>query len=67
LYAASVAIGNSCRVEIMKGWQENAVLYLAFVGRPGTSKSHPITFALKPIEQRDAFNFQKYQKEKQEI
>ena len=67
LYAVSVATGNSHRLEIMQGWQENAVLYLAFVGRPGTIKSHPITFALKPIEHRDALNFQKYQKEKQEF
>jgi len=66
LYAISVSIGNTHRVEIMKGWQENAVLYLAIVGRAGTNKSHPISFALKPIEQRDNLKFQKYQMEKQE-
>lgn len=66
LYAVSVSIGNSHRVEIMKGWQENAVLYLSIVGRAGTNKSHPFSFALKPIEQRDNLKFQKYQKEKQE-
>ena len=65
LYAVSVATGNSYRLEIMKGWQENAVLYVSFVGRPGTIKSHPISFALKPIEQRDGNNFQKYIQEKQ--
>jgi hypothetical protein len=66
LYAVSVSIGNTHRVEIMKGWQENAVLYLSLVGRAGTNKSHPVSFALKPIEQRDNLKFQKYQKEKQE-
>ena len=67
LYAVSVSTGNSYRLEIMKGWQENAVLYLSFVGRPGTIKSHPISFALKPIEQRDGLNFQKYVQEKQQF
>lgn len=65
LYAVSVAIGNTHRVEIMKGWQETAVLYLCLVGRAGTCKSHPFSFALKPIEQRDNLKFQKYLSEKQ--
>lgn len=66
LYAVSVAIGNTHKIEIMKDWQENAVLYLSIVGRAGTNKSHPFSFALKPIEQRDKLKFLKYQKEKQE-
>jgi len=66
LFASSVSIGNTHRVEIKKGWQENAVLYLCIVGRAGTNKSHPISFALKPIEQRDNLKFQTYQREKLE-
>ena len=66
LYAVSVAIGNTHRVEIMKGYDQNAVLYVAIVGRTGTNKSHPLSFALKPIEDRDNLKFQKYQREKQE-
>lgn len=66
LYAVSVSIGNTHRVEIMKGWQENAVLYLSIVGRAGTNKSHPISFALNPIEQHDNLKFQEYQRKKQE-
>ena len=31
LYAVSVAIGNTHRVEIMKGYEQNAVLYVAIV------------------------------------
>ncbi len=67
LYAVSVSIGNTHRVEIKKGWQENAVLYLSIVGRAGTNKSHPVSFALQPIEQRENLKFQKYQIEKQEF
>ena len=66
LYAVSVSIGNTHRVEVKNGWRENAVLYLAFVGRSGTNKSHPISFAIKPIEKEDGSNYQKYQREKQE-
>ena len=66
LYAVSVSIGNTHRIEIKKGWQESPVLYLSIVGRAGTNKSHPFSFALKPIEQRDNLKFQKYQKERQE-
>jgi hypothetical protein len=67
LYAVSVSIGNTHKIEVMKGWQENAVLYLSIVGRAGTNKSHPISFALNPIEKRDNLKFQKYQSEKLEF
>ena len=53
LYAVSVAIGNTYRVEVKKGWQENAVIYLALVGRPGTNKSHPLSFAIQPLIEQD--------------
>ena len=65
LYAVSVSIGNTHSVEIKKGWQESAVLYLSIVGRPGTNKSHPVSFALQPIETTGQPEiFQKYQKGK---
>lgn len=66
LYAVSVAVGNTHRIELMKGFDQNAVLYLAIVGRAGTNKSHPLSFALKPIEERDNLKFQQWQHEKQE-
>jgi len=66
LYAVSVSIGNTHRAEIMRGYEQNAVLYLAIVGRPGTNKTQPLKWALKPIEQRDNLNFDKYTREKQE-
>ena len=60
LYSASVSIGNTFRIEVKRGWQENAVLYLSLVGRAGTNKSHPISFALKPIEVWDNVSIKKY-------
>lgn len=65
LYAISVSIGNTHRAEIMRGYEQNSVLYLAIIGRPGTNKTAPLKWALKPIEQRDNVEFQNYEKEKQ--
>ena len=53
LYAVSLAIGNTVCVEIKKGWCEKGVLYLALVGRAGTNKSHPLSYALAPFFQQD--------------
>jgi Protein of unknown function (DUF3987) len=63
LYAASVAIGNTYWVEVKKGFQTNAVLYMAIVGRTGSTKSHPLNFATKPIYDRDAISNKEYKKE----
>lgn len=67
LYAVSVAVGNTHRVEVKKGFLESAVLYLALVGRPGTNKSHPLSFALKPIVERDKKTYQEYEGLKKEF
>ncbi|MDA3942096.1 MAG: DUF3987 domain-containing protein [Bacteroidetes bacterium] len=64
LFAASVAIGNTNQVEVKKGWTETAVLYLALVGRPGTNKSHPLSFALAPLMAKDDQSYFEYTKEK---
>ena len=66
LYAASVAIGNTHKVEIKRGFQESAVLYLAIVARAGTNKSHPLTFALKPIVEQDKKTYREYEIEMKE-
>lgn len=64
LFAASIAIGNTFQAQVKKGWTENAVIYLALVGRSGTNKSHPLSFALAPIMEKDDQNFYEYSKEK---
>ncbi|UBM61524.1 DUF3987 domain-containing protein [Candidatus Sulfidibacterium hydrothermale] len=66
LFAASVAIGNTHKVEIKKGFQENAVLYLAIVARAGTNKSHPLSFAIQPIVEHDKTTYRQYEQQKQE-
>lgn len=39
LVAIAVGIGNTYLVQLKRGWQESAMLYVALVGRPGTDKS----------------------------
>ena len=65
LFAASAAVGNACRVRVKRGWEEGVVMFLALVGKPGTSKSHPMDFALKPLKRKDALAYQQYKQEKQ--
>lgn len=65
LFAASTAVGNSCRVKVKLGWEEGVVMYMALVGKPGTSKSHPMDFAIKPLKTKDALSYQQYIQEKQ--
>ena len=67
LYAAAVAIGNTHRVEIKSGWQESSCMFLAIVGRAGTNKSHPLSFALQPINHNDDQRYKEYEKEKMEF
>ncbi|MBK7812498.1 MAG: DUF3987 domain-containing protein [Saprospiraceae bacterium] len=64
LYAVSVAVGNTHCVELKKGFQQSAVLYLAIVARAGTTKSHPLSFALQPIVEQDKKNLQPIRTEK---
>jgi hypothetical protein len=64
LYAASIAIGNTYKVQVKKGFQESAVLYLAIVGRAGTNKSHPLSFALQPIVEQDKKTYKLYEEQR---
>jgi hypothetical protein len=66
LFAASVAIGNTYRVEIKKGFLESAVLYIAIVARAGTNKSHPLSFALEPVFEHDKHTYSIYEQKKKE-
>ncbi len=66
LYAVSVAIGNTHDVEVQRGWQERAVLYIVLVGKKGAMKTHPIKWALKPIQERDKEKFNTYKEQLKE-
>ncbi len=66
LYTASEAIGNSLSIQVKQSWTLTPMLYMAVVGRPGTNKSHPLEWALKPIRNKDAQSYATYQDSKKE-
>ena len=60
LFALSVAIGTSARIQAKAGWTEHATLWLALVGRPGANKTHPLNRMLGPLNDRDRKHAQRY-------
>jgi len=66
LFAVSVAIGNTREIMVKKGYKSTAVLYMSIVGSPGSGKSHPLHWALKPIKQRDNISYKEYEDKKKE-
>jgi len=59
IYASSVGIGNTCKIEVCFTWVESAVFYFALVGPSGTMKSPPLSFALSPLHELDANYYSK--------
>ncbi len=69
-FAAAVAIGATHCVQVRVGWVEYPLLYLALVGSAGTNKSHPMSFAMKPIFKFDGEHyktFRQHYKEYQQL
>lgn len=63
LFAASVAVGTTVRISPKDQWTEPAVLWLALVGRPGANKTHPLTWALRPLVRQDRESASRYEVE----
>ena len=64
LFAASIACGNAINVEIKNEWIDKAILYIALVGYPGTNKSAPLRYAMRPLIDKDRAEYKKYRKAK---
>jgi hypothetical protein len=60
LYAASTAIGNTHQVRVKNGWLEGTNLFMAIVGETGTSKSHAISLAIKPLLRKNQEFYKEY-------
>ncbi|MDU1905825.1 MAG: DUF3987 domain-containing protein [Dysgonomonas sp.] len=65
-FVISTLTGNTHVAKLKEGWVEPAILYLALLGRPGTNKTHPLYFALRPLLDSDAVNVLKFKKEYKE-
>ena len=64
LFAAAVAMGRTYEAEINNGWKEAPIIYLALVGNAGVGKSHPLSFAVKPLHDKDAIAYLEYKNQK---
>jgi len=63
LFTTSLLIGNTIKLKIKNGWMETPILYIAIVGKPGTNKSHSLSFTLSPIFRKEREYQKTYQKE----
>lgn len=61
LYACSIGIGLTYKVQVKNGWQESATIYLAIIAPPGTNKSAPLSFAIAPIQNMDRQSYRLYE------
>lgn len=63
LYVASAAIGVT-HVLRLKAWcEQNALIFLALVGRPNSNKTMSLKFPLRPILKRDDQHFRDYKRD----
>jgi Protein of unknown function (DUF3987) len=66
LYAASVLIGNTHKVKVFEGFVTGLTSFFVLMGNKGVTKSHPLTLALKPIQDIDKRLYNEYKKDQKE-
>jgi hypothetical protein len=64
LFTASVALGKSAKINLKDGWSEFGNLFIALVGGPGRTKSHPLVNAIRPLTEIDSLNNNLYIEQK---
>ena len=60
LWVLSLCVGNTIKIELKKGWQEAAILWIALVGRAGVGKTHTIKSITNPLEYLNGREIKKY-------
>lgn len=63
LSATATAIGNSAILNIRDDWKEKCVLFIVLLGRSGTVKTPPMSFAYAPLLKLDCQSIQQYNKD----
>lgn len=53
MWALSVIVGNSCKIEVKRNWIETPILWLAVVGKAGIGKTPSISNVIRPIEKEN--------------
>ena len=54
------AMGNSCTCRFRENWETAPILFTVLVGGPGSIKTHPVSFAMAPLVQRDGTSLAAY-------
>ena len=62
LSATATAIGASLRVQHQAGWSLSPILWLVLVAPPGTGKSHPLAWAIKPMRKSEGETWKSYKR-----
>ena len=60
LWALSLCVGNSMKIEIKKGWQEAPTVWIALIGRAGVGKTHTIKAITNPLEKINGMEVKRY-------
>lgn len=63
IWLISVCIGNAINVEVKKGWNENAVVWINTVGKAGIGKTPSINNIIWPLKKLNSREIKKYFKE----
>jgi Protein of unknown function (DUF3987) len=63
LTVLAAAIGNSCRIQLKRGWSEPAILWTGIIGESGTMKSPAIDHAREFPRRRQQQAFMRFQAE----
>ena len=46
---SATAIGKTYKLQVRTSWYESTGVFICLVGRPGANKSHPLSWAIKPL------------------
>lgn len=63
IYALSLAIGNSIRIQVKKKWVESPIVWCVIVGNAGVNKTAPLNVMLEPYKSLDKGYFKHYKEE----
>lgn len=63
IYALSLAIGNSFKLQVRKKWTEPPICWAVIVGSAGINKTSPLDIMLEPFKKMDSEYSQIYKKD----
>jgi hypothetical protein len=63
LWLISVSIGNAIEVEVKRGWNENATVWISLVGKAGIGKTPSINNVIFPLQKVNSREIKNYYKE----